>query len=532
MTEKNKNQKKIYIFDTTLRDGQQSPGAGMSFDDNIAYADLADKLNVDILEAGFPSASNTDFEIVNTISKRMAERKSDMVIAGLCQLRKNQVEITMNALKPSLASGKARVHIYLPVDPNLAQLSLGHKNIKEQNIKNVYEFIKIAADKGYEVEFSPEGYSRIGDTFDYVTDIIRAAVTAGATIINCPDTIGGACEREGDGYFVKNMVKHANIIKEEFPDKEIIWSAHCHNDFGLALENSMNAVFDGPATQVETCINGVGERAGNAALEQCVMFINSFGEQENDNYYTDINISSLKEISDFIDKKMLTRQPHSPITGFNSARHTSGGHTNAILNNPLAYQPFDPNSVGSEISFVFGPLSGGNHAKKIIEDNGYICKDEEKSLIAQKVKDIYHDRRKGVTDKELLQAYKQIRSPINLTNIDYGKASGENYVALEGNFFDKQTVTIKDKGDNSALSTLLNAIKEHIPNIKIEDYRSKSLKDAGINSKSETVIIVNNSNEDSFKGVAVDRDIELSALKALINATNEMYLETNYRTKI
>ena len=126
------DKQKIYIFHTTLRDSQQYPGAGMSFEDNIAYADLADKLNIDVLvEAGFPSASNTDFEIVNnTISKRMA-----VIIAGLCQFLKNQVEITMDALRPSLEIGKARVHVYLPVDPNLAQASLGSKNDNEQNIK-------------------------------------------------------------------------------------------------------------------------------------------------------------------------------------------------------------------------------------------------------------------------------------------------------------------------------------------------------------------------------------------------------------
>ena len=524
------NKKKIYIFDTTLRDGQQSPGAGMSFDDNIKYADLADGLNIDVLEAGFPSASNTDFEIVNTISKRMSERGSNMVIAGLCQLRQNQVKITMDALRPSLEINKARIHVYLPVDQNLAQASLGSKNDNEQNIKNVYEFIKLATDEGFEVEFSAEGYSRLGDAFDYVTDIFRAAVSAGATIMNCPDTIGGAGEREGDNYFVKHMAKHANIIKKEFPDKNIIWSAHCHDDLGLALENSMNAVFDGPATQVEGCINGVGERAGNASIEQCVMFVNLFGKQKEFEYYNDVNISGFKEISDFIDERMLPRQPHSPITGLNSARHTSGGHTNAILKNPLAYQPFHPESVGSEVSFVFGPLSGGNHAKKIIEENGYICDDKEKASFAQKIKDIYFDRRKGITDEELIIAYKIVRSPIDVANIDYGKSDGKTYVMLQGNFFGNKNYKITDNGENSALSALLKGIQENIPNITISDYYSKSLKDDGINSKSETTIVVKNiSDETVVTGTAIDQDIEVSSLKALIAATNEIYVETNYR---
>lgn len=522
--------KKVYIFDTTLRDGQQSPGAGMSFEDNIIYADLADNLNIDVLEAGFPSASKTDYEIVNTISKRMTEKKSNMIITGLCQLRKNQVEITMDALRPSLEVGKARVHVYLPVDPNLAQASLGSKNDNEQNIKNVYELIRLAFDEGFEVEFSAEGYSKLGDDFDYVTDIFRAAVRAGVKVINCPDTIGGACEREGKDYFVTNMTNHAKIIKEEFPDKEIIWSAHCHNDLGLALENSMNAVFDGSATQIEGCINGVGERAGNASLEQCVMFLNLFGKQDEAHFYNDINISGFKEISDFIDTRMLSRQPHYPITGLNSARHTSGGHTNAILNNPLAYQPFHPESVGNELSFVFGPLSGGNHAKKIIQENGYICEEYEKAKFAQQIKDIYHERRKGITDDQLIEAYKQIRSPISVSSIDYGKANGETYIKLEGVFFGNINYKITDKGQNSALSALLNGIQENIPDINIADYYSRSLNDAGINSKSEaTIMIKAGSDGPVIKGVAIDQDIEMSSLKALIAATNKLYVEMNFR---
>ena len=522
-----KESKKIYIFDTTLRDGQQSPGAGMSFEDNIEYAKLANELNIDVLEAGFPSASNLDFEIVNTISKMMAEQNSNMTIAGLCQLREAQIRITMDALRPSLASGNARVHTYLPVDPQLAQASLGSKNNQEQNIKNVYDFIKIATDEGFEVEFSAEGYSKLADTFDYVTDVIRAAVKAGATIINCPDTIGGACDKEGKDYFVANMIKHAQIIKEEFPNKNIIWSAHCHNDLGLALTNSMNAVFNGVATQVEGCINGVGERAGNASLEQCIMYLNLFGGNK---FHNDINIKSLKKASDFIADKMLSRQPHSPITGLNSAKHTSGGHINAILKNPLAYQPFDPETVGNEISFVFGPLSGGNHSKKVIESFGYICENSEKAVIAQQIKDFYSERRKGVTDDELLDAYKYIRSPIKVNQINYGKNDGSTYVKLSGNFFDKDSLETQQISSNSSLAVLLDAIKEYMPNIKMTDYNSKALS-GGVSAESETTIVLKDENGELFTGKSIDNDIELSVLKALINAVNILYVETNFRQK-
>ena len=126
--------------------------------------------------------------------------------------------------------------------------------------------VKIAGDAGCEVEFSPEGYSRMRKNFDFTTELFRAAIQAGATIINCPDTIGGACLIQGKDYFVENMKKHAQLMKHEFPNIQIMWSAHCHNDFGLAVQNTINAVFKGPARQIEGCINGIGERAGNAAL--------------------------------------------------------------------------------------------------------------------------------------------------------------------------------------------------------------------------------------------------------------------------
>ena len=524
------NRQKVYIFDTTLRDGQQSPGAGMTFEDNIRYADYAHALNIDVLEAGFPSASGLDYQIVRTISERMANKKSHMIIAGLCQLREAQVVRTMKALEPSLAINKARIHVYLPVDPNLAQASLGNKNDQEKNVAEVYRLIKLATDEGYEVEFSAEGYSRLQNGFDYVTELFKSAVSAGAMVINCPDTIGGACRKEGEGYFVHDMNRHAKIIKEVFPDKKIIWSAHCHNDFGLALENSMNAVFEGPARQVEGCINGVGERAGNAALEQCVMYIDSFGKQSDVTYYTDVNVTGLKEVSDFIAKKMLPKQPHSPIVGDNATRHTSGGHTNAILKNPLAYQPFDPKNIGSEISFVFGPLSGGNHAKKIIEEFGYICQEGEKASIAQQVKDLYHERRKGVTDLELLSAYKKIRAPIKVEHIAYGKSSdNNNYLELKGQFFDQQDLQVSMTGENSALAALVSAVGNYIPGVEVKDYYAKSLTESGVSSTSEATIIISAKDHSSHKGIAKDSDIEVSALKAFIEAVNQMYVENHYR---
>ena len=321
---------------------------------------------------------------------------------------------TIAALKHAVPFGKARLHTYVPVDPMLMPASLSEKaNDKSGIIADLYRLTKLACAEGLEVEFSPEGYSRMGKNFDFVTELIRAAITAGATIINCPDTIGGASTFQGENYFVNKMNLHANIIKREFPNQMVTWSAHCHNDFGLAVQNTCNAVFNGPVRQIEGCINGVGERAGNAALEQCIMVIDQFGKQssqDGQSFYTNIAKEHIQTVSDFIHNNMLPRQPHWPVCGENAAKHSSGGHTNAILKNPMSYQPFDPRDIGKQITFAFGPLSGSNHAQSIIESNGYSCDNSEKVTIAQYIKEECKTRRKGITDQELMAIYFRYRN--------------------------------------------------------------------------------------------------------------------------
>lgn len=409
--------KKIEIFDTTLRDGQQCPGAAMPLDKNLEFACLAREFGVDVLEAGFPASSTNEYEVVNKICKLYAKAASSPKVAALCQLRTEQFDATMRSLEPLIPLGRARLHTYLPVDPLLMLSSLGinAKSRKSELVDKLYLQVKLVVNHGIEVQFSPEGYSRMGDNFDFTTDLIRAAVSAGANIINCPDTVGGACRRQGSHFFVEHMKEHARVIESEFPERNITWSVHCHNDLGLALDNTMAAVFDGPASQVEGCINGIGERAGNVSIEQACMYIKQFGEDiSNDTrIWTQVNFSLIQKISDFVAVNMLKRQPHWPISGDNAARHTSGGHTNAILKNPLIYQAFDPRVVGKDVKLAFGPSSGGNHAKAIIEQHGYQCHDSEKAPIAQYIKSYYKHRYKGITDKELIHAFLDFRSQDN-----------------------------------------------------------------------------------------------------------------------
>ncbi|MDC0357963.1 2-isopropylmalate synthase [Oligoflexia bacterium] len=529
-----KSERRIYVFDTTLRDGQQCPGAGMGFEKNIEYAHLARKLGVDVLEAGFPSASKAEFEIVNTIATELASEAGAPIICGLCQLRIEQIEKTIEALLPALPFGKARLHTYVPVSPALMQASLGARGSERtQLIEKTFRYIEVAAKVGVEVQFSPEGYSRMGENFDFTTDLIRAAVSAGATVINCPDTIGGACKLQGENYFIRHMEQHADIINKEFPEKDITWSVHCHNDYGLAVENTVNAIFDGPARQIEGCVNGIGERAGNASLEQCAMIIQHFAEacDAKNPLFTKINTKMIQIISDFVSAHMLPRQPHFPISGENSAKHSSGGHTNAILRDVLAYQAFNPEETGKEVSLVFGPLSGGNHARKIIEKNGYTCNNDEKAAIAQFVKQAYQDRRKGITEHELMRAYFDYRMPIRVEDLSYSKSENRASVLFTGQFFHRsgsfEGVT---EGKDSALAALKKAIDVEVPGLSIQSHSSESAG-AGISARSISRIVLNTKAGGTFSGMGEDRDIEISALKALIAATNQAYIERNFRSK-
>ncbi|MEZ5471093.1 MAG: alpha-isopropylmalate synthase regulatory domain-containing protein [Marinicella sp.] len=522
----------IKIFDTTLRDGQQCPGAGMSYTKNIEYAQLASQINIDILEAGFPSASAEDFKIVHNIAKMYAQQANSPKVAALSQLREDQVKQTIAALQPLIPTKRAIVHLYLPVAPALMEASLGaYADDKQQIFSDVSRLIHMVISAGCEVEFSPEAYSQMAENFDFTTQLISTAVAAGASTINCPDTIGRACYLQGDDYFVNHMNIHAGIIKSRFPSRNITWSVHCHNDFGLALDNSMRAVFAGPATQVEGCFNGIGERAGNAALEQCIMYIKTFGgSQANQHYYTQCYSQHIRKISDFVSNNMLGRQAHWPISGDNAAKHSSGGHTNAILKNAHVYQPFSPREVGQSISFVFGPLSGSNHAQSIIKKHGYTCDNHERQNIMQFIKDFHKNRRKGLTDDEFMQAYFAYRAPIKVSDISFEKKDNEKHFAMHAVVFDKEEkIDIVAKDSDTATTALHRFLSKRFTPCKIQSYRSES-KEPGRHAEAHATISIS-VDGDYFQGKSHDHDIESAALKALVDAYNQFLIAENYKIK-
>ncbi len=516
--------KKIHIFDTTLRDGQQSPGAAMSLEDNVKYAQIATKLNIDVLEAWFPSASAYEFDRVQKIIEVVG--KDWPMIVWLTQVREHLVDTTIECLLPASAYGKWRMHIYFPVDPWLIKAWLGDKDLS-QFPALVHQYCARARDAWLSVEFSPEGYSRMGDNFWFCTDIICAAIEWWATIINCPDSVWASHPRQGADYYVNHMVTHASLIKEKYPEKEIIRSVHNHNDMWCAVENSILGIRDGPATQIECTMNGVGERAWNCSLEQVVMIINQYGELLW--ITTDINLEHLQEASDFIGERMLPRQPHRPITWDNAAKHTAWSHINAILKHPTIYQPFDPKIVWKEwISMVFWPSSWWNHAMKIVTDAGYEFPKEQRAEFAQYVKDTNKERYKWVTDEELVAAFLKFVSPIKITEFNYAKQHDHASLFLHGTFFDEVDVQQEADSKDSALAILQKLCAKKIPWRSVDHYSSQA-ETASVSATSVAHIRIKHEWGDISEWVGIDNDIEISALKALIDAYNTLYVESEYR---
>lgn len=260
------------------------------------------------------------------------------------------------------------------------------------------------------------------------------------------------------------------------------------------------------------------------------MVIKCFAEQmtASNPLHTTVDAEQLQSISDFVSKYMLPRQPHWPVSGDNAAKHSSGGHTNAILKNPLAYQPFDPKETGKRISFLFGPLSGGNHAKAIIESSGFTCCDAEKSEIAQFIKDRYPQRRKGITDDELIESYIDYRSPIKIDRIDYSKKGSISAVKLHGKFFEHSgTVEERHEGRDSALAAVKKLVEQCTGPIQILNHRSQS-EGAGFDAISVSEVVIVDRFNKRFEGRGTDQDIEISAIRAFINAVNRSFVAEHF----
>jgi 2-isopropylmalate synthase len=372
----------VRIFDTTLRDGEQSPGFSMNTEEKIRMARQLAALGVDVIEAGFPISSRGDLEAVQAVAKEVR----DVPIAALARAKKHDVDAAIEALKPAAAS---RLHIFLATSDLHLRVKLNMS--REQAMEAINSMIRYGRQHVGEVEFSAEDAGRTD--IGFLCQVCRAAVESGATILNLPDTVGYAVPEEYGAMFTQ--------VREFLGDPPgITLSAHCHDDLGMAVANSLAAVRAG-VRQIECTVNGIGERAGHASLEEVVVALavrkESFGVT------TNIKLDQL-----FPASRMLTEitgaqvAPNKAVVGANAFAHEAGIHQDGIIKNPLTYEIISPQTVGvPSRSLVLGKHSGRNALRSSLRDLGYEPSDADLAECYRRVTALA-DKSKLVRQRDLV----------------------------------------------------------------------------------------------------------------------------------
>jgi len=374
----------VFFFDTTLRDGEQSPGCSMTTQEKLTMAHALEDLGVDIIEAGFAMASEGDFAAIATITQAVRKPK----IASLARAKTEDIEIAARALQ---FAQRPRIHVFLASSDLHLEYKL--KMSRQQALDQAAESVRLARTFVDDVEFSPEDATR--SDREFLIEIVRIAIEAGATTINMPDTVGYTTPDEYGQMFRE--------VRERIPavDAEgIILSSHCHDDLGLAAANSLAAIQAG-ARQVECTINGIGERAGNAALEEIAAALHVRSERYG--VTTDIKLDQLYPASQVLGQIITFRpSPNKAIVGANAFAHESGIHQHGMLANPLCYEIMTPTLVGvSRTNLVLGKHSGRAALRHRLEQLGYTLSREELQQTYYRFAALA-DRKKNIYDQDLI----------------------------------------------------------------------------------------------------------------------------------
>lgn len=505
MTETERDKKnKIFIFDTTLRDGEQSPGASMNMQEKFRLAQQFVKLNIDIIEAGFPVASKGDFNCV----KNIADNIRGIQVAGLARCHKKDIDAAWEALKDA---DNPRIHTFLAT----SDIHLKHKlkMDRKQVLQLAVESVKYAANRTPNVEFSAEDASR--SDLDFVCKVFEAVIEAGATTLNFPDTTGYALPDEfGEkiAYLVKNI---PNI------DKAVL-SVHCHNDLGLAVANSLAAIKAG-ARQVECTINGIGERAGNTAMEELVMALRTRADRMD--YYTEIVTEHIHPTSRMVSTITgMNVQPNKAIVGANAFAHESGIHQDGILKERSTYEIMNPVDVGlSTGSLVLGKHSGRHALRDRIKSLGYAVTDEELERVFIRFKEIA-DVKKDMVDEDLeaILMDEVLRVPVSYEFVSLGAMSGSgtlpaSAVKMKVNGKEVEAATI----GVGPIDATFKAIAQLTETTSKLLYFAVSSISGGTDAQGEVMVRI----EDNGKivlGHGADPDIITAAAKAYLNALNRL----------
>ncbi len=495
---------KIIIFDTTLRDGEQSPGASLGIKEKLEIAKQLERLGVDVIESGFPITSKGDFEAVCLIAGEI----KNAVVCGLARARKDDIEVCAKAIKSAKAP---RLHVFLATSKIHMKYKL--KKAEDEILRQAVWSVRLAKRFVDDVEFSPEDASRSEKTFLF--KVIEAVIDAGATTVNIPDTVGYAIPEE-----FGNLIRG---IKENVPNiSKTVLSVHCHNDLGLAVANSLAAVKNG-CKQVECTINGIGERAGNAALEEIVMAISTrrdlFGKA------TSIDKRQLYKTSRLVSKLTgIIVQPNKAIVGQNAFSHEAGIHQDGILKKSTTYEIMRPEDVGfGETRLVLGKHSGRHALNERLKKLGFHLSEGELDKAFQRFK-VLADRKKEIFDEDLQAIVEDEIIGIPETfHLEYlHTTSGSHTIPTATIRLKKGRKILGDAASGDGPVDACYKTINRIVNIKAEllDYSLRAIT-GGQDAVGEVMVRVRSgSREVTGRGASTDI-IEASA-KAYLNAVNKL----------
>jgi 2-isopropylmalate synthase len=502
---------RVIIFDTTMRDGEQSPGASMSLEEKIQIARVFDEMGVDIIEAGFPIASPGDFEAVSEVSKIL----KNSIPAGLSRHSVKDIDRAYEALKHA---PRFRIHTFISTSP----LHMKHKlNMSSEDVyDSIGKHVAYARKFTDDVEWSCEDGTRTD--MDYMCKTVELAIKSGATTINIPDTVGYTIPSE--------FTKIISILKNKVPniDKAIL-STHCHNDLGLAVANSLAGVQAG-ARQVECTINGLGERAGNAALEEIVMAIRTRNDLMP--YSTGIKTELLSKASKIVSNATFPVQFNKAVVGKNAFAHEAGIHQDGMLKNRETYEIMTPESVGvKKTSLVMGKHSGRHAFKEKLNDLGYadVTDDVIQSafgkfkVLADKKKHVYDDDIMALVDDSLITD-NQINA-INLKSLKVFAGTGEPQRAEMTLDVYGEVKKTSETGDGP-VDAIFKCIKVLYPHdVKLQLYQVHAVTE-GTDAQATVSVRIEEKGKTTV-GQAADTDTLVASANAYLSALNKMIIKRN-----
>jgi 2-isopropylmalate synthase len=497
----------LIIFDTTLRDGEQSPGASMTREEKLRIARQLERLRVDVIEAGFAASSNGDFEAVRAIANAI----KDSTVCSLARANDRDIGRAAEALK---GATRGRIHTFIATSPLHMEKKL--RMTPDQVFEQAKQAVRFARNLRDDIEFSPEDGYR--SDIDFLCRVLEAVIAEGATTINVPDTVGYAIpELYGD--FIRKL-------RERIPNSDkAIWSVHCHNDLGMAVANSLAGVRIGGARQVECTINGLGERAGNCSLEEVVMAVKT----RKDYFGLDVNIDAQHIVAA---SRMVSQttgfvvQPNKAVVGANAFAHASGIHQDGVLKARDTYEIMRAEDVGwTANKIVLGKLSGRNAFKQRLQELGIEMESETDINTAfTKFKELA-DRKSEIFDEDILAlvsndssaAGKDFYSFVSLAqHSETGERPQANIVFIAGD----QEIKAQSNG-NGPVDASLKAIESHVKSGAEMVLYSVNAISGSTESQGEVTVRLQQSGR-VVNGVGADPDIIVASAKAYLSALNKL----------